>query len=149
MDDEPSRDGWLTGPASPITTRPGSRRLAGHAHLFSTIDGESPATSQGLALFSLGFHPDSSVVFYAGRAGALVDLAADLGYLHRRTKPTNRPDQPPVVLDHDLPPESVASGLSGLAEYAAIHRAIGVLLERVDSPDQAQRPCTAPLTPLV
>ena len=92
---------------------------------FPAIDGESPATSLRLALSTLGpgFDPDSQVVFYAGRPGALVDLAADLGYLHRHTRPADRPGQLPVVLDRDLPPESTLSGLSGLAEYATIPRA--------------------------
>jgi hypothetical protein len=106
---------------------------------FPAIDGESPATSLRLALSLLGpgFDPDSRIVFYAGRPGALVDLAADLDYLHHRTRPADPPDRP-VVLDGDLPPRSTESGLSGLAEYATIHRAIGVLLARGDSPDQAQ-----------
>ena len=106
---------------------------------FGATDGASPVTSLGLAVSTLGpaFDPDSRIVFYAGRPGALVDLAAELSYLHRRSRPAARPDRPPVVLDGDLPPDSVVSGLSGLVEYATIHRAIGVLLDRGQSPDEA------------
>jgi hypothetical protein len=100
----------------------------------------APVTSLRLALTTLGpgFDPDSRIVLYAGQAGALVDLAADLDYLHRRRGPMDVPDRPPVVLDGDLPPESLVSGLSGLVEYATIHRAIGVLLDRGDSADLTQ-----------
>jgi len=107
---------------------------------FAAAGRGSPVTSLRVALPALGpgFDPDSRIVFYAGRPGALVDLAADLSYLHSRRRPADSPDAPPVVLDDDLPPESVVSGLSGLAEYATTHRAMGVLLGRGHSPDQAQ-----------
>jgi hypothetical protein len=107
---------------------------------FTRIDGDPPATSLRLALSVLGpgFDPNSRIVLYAGRPGSLVDLAADLGYLHRRTAPTDPPGDLPIVLDADLPPESVESGLSGLDEYAAVHRATGVLLGRGHPLDHAQ-----------
>ena len=107
---------------------------------FVEIDGVPPATSLRLALSVLGpgFDPSSRIVFYAGRSGALTDLAADLGYLHRRMPSADSPGRRPIVLDADLPPESVVSGLSGLAEYVAVQRATGVLLGRGHSPDRAQ-----------
>lgn len=119
---------------------------------FAAISGGSPAASLRLALSALGprFDPESRIVFYANRPGALVDLAADFDYLLRLSRPASTPRSiggddrsgdagvPPVALDVDLPPESVVSGLSGLAEYGTVHRAIGVLLGQGHVPDHAQ-----------
>jgi hypothetical protein len=98
---------------------------------FGDIHGQHPATSLRLALSDLGqgFDPQSRIVFYAGKAGAFVDLSADLDHLDRH--------QPAVRLDVDLPPESVVSGFSGLSEYATINRAVGVLIDRGHVPNRA------------
>jgi hypothetical protein len=98
---------------------------------FAVLDGVRPNTSLRLTLSNLdrGFDAASHVVFYAGTPGTFVDLAADFGYLHSRST---------VALDVDLPPSSVVPGFSGLVEYAAINRAVGVLLERGQDPDQAR-----------
>lgn len=121
---------------------------------FPPLDGGRPVTSLRLALSGLdrGFDAASHVVFYAGTPGAFVDLAADFAYLHGQgwgRDPTGLPvamDDPAagdghralVVLDVDLPPPTVVAGFTGLAEYAAINRALGVLLERGHPPDQAR-----------
>ena len=117
---------------------------------FGDIDGVRPATSLRLTLSSIGpgFDPESRVVFYAASPGAFVDLAADLSYLHRVRGPAGTAyadgeverdgRRPAVALDVELPPESVASGFSGLTEYATINRAVGVLIDRGHQPERAQ-----------
>ena len=69
--------------------------------------------------------PGSAVIFYAATTGALVDLAADLGWLLNL-----RAD---VVLDGHLPaqPQEV---ISGLAELSVIQQALGVLIDRGMTP---------------
>lgn len=130
------RDGW------PVT-------LAA----FPGTDEKPPTTSLRLALSTLGggFDPLSAIVLYARTPGAFVDLAADLAYLDRRGRtpdPVSRAgegntpadgDSHPagLALDGDLPPASVVSGLSGLTEYSAINQAVGVLMWRGQTPDQA------------
>lgn len=71
----------------------------------------------------------SDLVIFAGTAGALVDLAADMAYAWPRAEG--------VALDQhldDLPPQSE---LSGVEEFSLINRAIGVLIERGLEPDDA------------
>lgn len=118
---------------------------------FPGIDGMRPATSLRVVLSALGsgFDPGSEIVLYAYTPGAFTDLAADLDYLQRegRTSDPGRPAPPldpdrggrrPVLaLDADLPAVTVVSGVSGLAEYSAINRAVGVLMWRGQTPDQA------------
>ena len=75
---------------------------------FSVVDGIRPATSLRLNLSSQGpgYDPQSLIVFYGGTAGAFVDLAADIDYLHRRDRAQTDGDgqHPAVTLDIDLPP---------------------------------------------
>lgn len=98
---------------------------------FPTFAGRRPVTSLrvNLSSFGRGFEPASQIVFYAGIPGTFVDLAADLAYLHGRT---------PVALDVELPPPTVVPGFTGLAEYATINRALGVLLARGQDLDDAR-----------
>ena len=65
------------------------------------------------------------MIFYAATTGALVDLAADLGWLLNL-----RAD---VVLDGKLPARRQAA-TSGLAELSVIQQALGVLIERGMTP---------------
>jgi len=71
------------------------------------------------------------VIFYASTAGALVDLAADLGF---RLGP--RDD---VVLDGNLRPREAHPVTSGLHELAVVQRALGVLIARGRTPLAARR----------
>lgn len=115
---------------------------------FGDIDGQRPVTSLRLALPALdpAFNLQSRIVLYAGRAGAFVDLAADLDYLHRRRRSGHTAyvsdggvdgHRPAVRLDLDLPPESVVSGITGLEEFGIISRAVGVLINQGHHPDHA------------
>ena len=71
-----------------------------------------------------------TVVFFAGEAGAFVQLAAGLQRI-------NGPD-PRVVLDGPLPDPLPKSGVTGLADLGAVNRAIGVLITRGYFPDEAR-----------
>lgn len=64
----------------------------------------------------------TSVIFFAGVPGALVDLAADLDYALGSGGP--------MVLDRHLDGLVFESGVTGLVEAAAINRALGFLLEQ-------------------
>ena len=114
-----------------------------------------------------GFHRGSQAVFYAANPGAFVDLAADLGHtlqtpvitdgsgwpaghldgagpriidgfdgngptgLHRRDGDAS------IILDADLPPTSLESGLAGLGHLSTINRAVGLLIDQGHHPDTA------------
>jgi hypothetical protein len=116
-------------------------------------------TSLGLPFVILGsgFHRDSRGVFYAATLGAFVDLAADLGHALQAPVIFSRPGfnaadgangdgstrgdqdgQRSIVLDADLPPRTLASGLTGLVEMSTINRAVGMLIGQGYSPDEAQ-----------
>ena len=71
-----------------------------------------------------------TVVFFAGEAGAFVQLAAGLQRI-------NGPD-PRMVLDGPLPDPLPISGVTGLADLGAVNRAIGVLITRGYFPDEAR-----------
>jgi hypothetical protein len=122
-------------------------------------DGESMATSLRLPLAALapGFHVDCQIVFYAATPGAFVDLAADLSYAltiptitgSRPPRPTHSPEldghqgtdhrdgHRPIVLDGDLPPATLVSGVTGLDDLSTINRAVGILIGRGNHPDEA------------
>jgi hypothetical protein len=107
---------------------------------FSVVDGERPATSLRLNLSSQGpgFDPDSQIVLYASQAGAFIDLAADIEYLHRRSHSVDGDGaRAAAALDLDLPPITLVSGFIGLAEYTTINRAIGMLIQRGHDPADA------------
>ena len=94
----------------------------------STLDGAVAAVATSLQV-PLGswtdLEPGSSVIFYAGTTGALVDLAADLGWLLNL-----RAD---IVLDGHLPAQRQGV-TSGLAELSVIQQALGVLIDRGRTP---------------
>jgi hypothetical protein len=106
---------------------------------FDPPDGRTAATSLRWAAPQLGTDGETSLTLYAGRAGAFVDLAADLGYVLRgRPHLTDgRRSEDLIRLDRDLPPPSLSSGVTGLEELATINRATGVLIERGAHPQQA------------
>ncbi len=104
------------------------------------------------AVLGAGFSTDSQVVFYAGTPGAFVDLAADLGHaldvpFTHGGRPTEdghvglgdgQPhDQRHLVLDADLPPLTLVSGLTGLDDVSAINRAVGILMNQGHHPHRA------------
>ena len=127
----------------------------------STADGDV-ATSLRLPFNALSpeFHPQSRVIFYATTPGAFVDLAADLGHaLHAPTmlgKLSPDPADDPaglgqhddghhghrggdgvIVLDADLPPQTLVSQLTGAHEASTINRAVGMLIDQGHHPDDA------------
>jgi len=76
--------------------------------------------------------PGSSVVFYAAHAGAFVDLAAEVNWVGITEQ---------VVLDGHLPSAAHPArpvGVSGLAELTEHCRAIGMLISRGRSPEEAR-----------
>jgi len=90
------------------------------------------ATSLCLPLSGTGpDQPGSSIVFYAGVPGALVDLSADLAYALSLPLSCLR-------LDEDLTPELLESGIVGLEEASTVSRAIGALIGRGHTPETAQ-----------
>ncbi len=77
--------------------------------------------------------PGSSVVFYAGRPGAFVDLAADTRYAYSLDGD--------VVLDPHLTTQQgarpVHPGVNGTDTMTLINQAIGVLIARGHLPEEA------------
>ena len=94
----------------------------------STLDGAAMAVATSLQV-PLGswtdLEPGSAVIFYAATTGALVDLAADLGWLLNL--------RAAVVLDGHLPARHQGA-TSGLAELSVIQQALGVLIDRGRTP---------------
>lgn len=101
-------------------------------------------TSLRLPLVVLGAasHRESRVIFYAATPGAFVDLAADLGHALQTPVTTHDPGgrdgHGSILLDGDLPPRSLASGLTGLDEASSINRAIGILIDQGHPPEEAE-----------
>jgi hypothetical protein len=75
--------------------------------------------------------PGAEIVLYATAPGAFVDLAADLSYA-----PSAKEDE--LRLDDDLTPATLGSGLRGVTELALINRAIGLLIGRGHTPEEAR-----------
>jgi hypothetical protein len=121
-----------------------------------------PVEADGVVLTSLrvpltamdsAYNPDSRVIFYAGKPGALVDLAADLAYVLKtsvltksdqldsngdgRAQPGRVQTGRVLVLDADVPAARTASGLFGLSELSAVNRAVGIMIDRGHEPDHA------------
>jgi hypothetical protein len=101
-------------------------QLDGVPIALTVADGAGRAvTTMRLPLWWLATDQESSsITFYATTPGAFVDLAADLTH-------SLGLDQDAVVLD-GLGPEALAeplqSGLTGLAGFTAVNRAIGMLM---------------------
>jgi hypothetical protein len=109
-----------------------------------------------LNVLSPSYEAGSRVIFYAGTAGSLIDLATDLGYVLKTPTTTanelerhgaagngERPPRPAhprpplLVLDADLPPNPAVSGLTGLSELSAVNRAVGIMIDWGHRPDRA------------
>ncbi|PYC87337.1 hypothetical protein C7C46_05035 [Streptomyces tateyamensis] len=89
------------------------------------------ATSAALPLTSdQGTGPGSTIVFYAGTPGAFVDFAADLTFALSL-------ELDDVALDQHLTPPRETSGLSGLTDAAGLNQAIGILIDRGRTQDEA------------
>jgi len=112
-------------------------RTAGVEVCVSTVDRSAPPASTSLAVPLSGWTDgtldgtlDGSVVFYAATPGALVDLAADLGWLLG--------ERESLVLDGDLPPRLSDQAVVGLHELSVIGQACGVLITRGRSTEGAR-----------
>jgi hypothetical protein len=105
-----------------------------------------------LGLVSRRVDGESRVVFFAGTPGAFTDLAADLSYtlggipVDQASPAVNGVDQRgprvdgqrrAIELDTDLPLLSRKSGLTGLAEFTVLNRAIGILVDQGHDTEQA------------
>jgi hypothetical protein len=109
-----------------------------------------------LAVLAPGFDIDSRIVFYAATPGAFVDLATDLSYALNLVTTNDSPPRSstgpdvdghqgtahndgrgPIVLDGDLPPATLVSGVFGLDGLSTINRAAGILIDQGHHPDQA------------
>lgn len=86
--------------------------------------------------------PVSTIIFYAGAAGAFVDLAADLTHALGLPSPTapdadqdqvlegqDRPILDRIALDYPAAPGTLTAGVSGLREQAMINQAVGAMIE--------------------
>lgn len=103
-------------------------------------DPRTIATSLRLPLAALtSGGSDGHVTFFGTRRGAFVDLAADLGFVLgmvgiRSTAPVSVP----ISLDQDLPPMNPTASLEGAEEASTVNRAIGLLIGRGRTPDEAE-----------
>ncbi len=122
-------------------------------------DGEAVTASLRIPVSSLvpRSDPGSRIVFYAATPGAFVDLAADLDYLLQtqigsldepeppawsghlggRSPSTGADGHRPMLLDSDLPPATLLSGMTGLEELSIINRAVGILVAKGHHPERA------------
>jgi hypothetical protein len=101
--------------------------------LLPTRDGHPVVTSLRIPLpaASTAFEVGGRLVLWSTVSGALVDLAADVGYVLQEGGEGGDGRGPPgLELDADLPPPAGESGIDGLDELATIHRAAGLLIER-------------------
>lgn len=99
----------------------------------TTVDGTAPAPRASLSM-PLSLTADrgdgSTMMFFAGNAGAFVDLAADIRWVHRLDGE--------IVLDRHLTGESDGgSRQPALHELSEINQAVGVLIGRRHTRDEA------------
>jgi hypothetical protein len=107
-----------------------------------------------LALVSPAVDPTSRVIFFAVIPGAFTDLAADLSYalggipVEQASPAVDGVDQRgmrgndqrrAIELDADLPPLSLVSELTGLAELTVLNRAIGMFVDQGHDIEQAHQ----------
>lgn len=112
--------------------------VEGYPFTVTTVDDSTDLVDVGASVsITLGAarrtSTTSSVVLYASTPGAFVDLAAD-AVVHR-------PHPGAVLVDVHLDdPEGVrpVSGSTGWAEISIVNRAVGVLIGRGHTPEQAQ-----------
>ena len=99
-----------------------------------TLDGAAARVAPSLRVplgAWTGHEPGGAVIFYAATAGALVDLAADLGF-----RLGLRDD---LVLDGHLRPGEAHRVTAGLPELSVVQRALGMLIARGRTPLAARR----------
>lgn len=111
-------------------------RVDGHDVALTSMDGDELAAAIGTSLrmpLSLmsDVAPGSQMVLYARNPGAFVDLAADLRYA-LSLKDSD------LVLDEHLPSSPPRSGLVGVEEMSIVNRAVGILIGRGNSPEEAR-----------
>jgi hypothetical protein len=110
--------------------------LHGHPVTVTALDPGSDVdiggTSLALPLSSVTTAaPGSVLILFASNPGAFTDLAADISWS------TQTPlDQ--FQIDQHLHLRATGSGISGLAELSTLNQAIGVLIERGQTPGQAR-----------
>lgn len=75
--------------------------------------------------------PAAELVLYASKPGAFVDLAADVTFALQ--SPSGE-----VRIDQHLPRGAIHSGLEGVEEMAMVSRAVGVLIGRGLTPEEAR-----------
>lgn len=117
--------------------------LDGSSVTLTTLDPaelESLVTSLRWWLTPIGGAQEAHLTLYAYRAGALVDLAADIAWVAQQRTP-DLLDPPEsgfeVHLDQHLPPPVVAPGLDGLERLSVLNRAAGILIDRGVPAEQA------------
>ena len=114
------------------------------------------------AVIPARFDPRSALTLYGSRAGAFVDLAADLTYaLRSASRGSSGPANGmpsiglgAVTLDQHLTPSSTSAGVVGAHELSTVNRALGYLIGQGHDPELAlgelgRRAAAAGLTVLV
>jgi hypothetical protein len=82
---------------------------------------------------------DGHVTFFGTRRGAFVDLAADLGFVLGTVGLGGTTPSPVAIsLDQDLRPANPTASLDGAEEASTVNRAIGLLIGRGRTPDEAE-----------
>jgi hypothetical protein len=114
---------------------------------FTTLDGlDSSAEAATSLRVTLNAAPHATeevdsfpaivLILYAHTPGAFVDLSADLTWLLMKQAQD-------IALDQDLTPQSFARLDVTLVEMSSVDQAIGVLVGRGNTPEQARRALTA------
>jgi hypothetical protein len=81
---------------------------------------------------------DGHVTFFGTRRGAFVDLAADLGFVLGTVGMGGTSSLVPIILDQNLRPANSTASLEGAEEASTVNRAIGLLIGRGRTPDEAE-----------
>ncbi len=77
------------------------------------------------------------ITFYGGRPGSLVDLAADLSFVLGSAGSGGAWSPVSISLDEHRQPSTVNSSLVGAEEASMVNRAIGLLIGRGRTPEEA------------
>lgn len=107
--------------------------VSGQPVTLTSVTHDRPTAASSLRLplhLTSAVAPGSELVLFASTPGAFVDLAADLGYVLRV-------EEGDIELDR-RPTTPSRSGLFGLPELAMVNRALGVLIGRGMTPEEAE-----------
>ena len=107
--------------------------VSGQPVTLSSVTQDRPTAASSLRLplhLTSAATPGSELVLFASTPGAFVDLAADLGYVLQA-------DEGVIQLDRGSATPN-RSGLFGLPELAMVNRALGVLIGRGMTPEEAE-----------